>query len=185
MIRRINLFGGPGTGKSTMAAGLFYELKSLSNKNNHNKQYELVREYVKNWAWEGRKISGYDQFYIFSKQLRAEEICLKNGVDVIVTDSPLALSYMYTVTYNLEARSEIRNATLAFEKQYPSLNVMLVRDDNKPYNSKGRFQTLEEARQLDLMSRLTLKNLEFPYIEVTSFDLPALVNAVATNSDCI
>jgi len=180
-IRRINLYGGPGTGKSTMAAGLYYEMKMHSNSNNHVKQYELVREYVKTWAWEGRKITGFDQFYIFSKQMRSEEVCLKNGVDVIITDSPLPLSYMYTVAYNLDCRSELKQAALAFEAKYPALHVMLVRDHDKPYNGKGRFQSLDEAINLDTMARLTLKNLEFPYIEVTSFDMPSLLNIVKSN----
>jgi pantothenate kinase len=40
----INVYGGPGAGKSTSAAYLYYLLK-VAGKN-----VELVREYVKDWA---------------------------------------------------------------------------------------------------------------------------------------
>lgn len=33
---------------------------------------ELVREYVKDWAWEGRKINVNDQIYFLGKQVRRE-----------------------------------------------------------------------------------------------------------------
>lgn len=46
--RVITLWGGPGSGKSTMAAEIYARLKrQLCN-------VEMVREYVKGWAWEGR-----------------------------------------------------------------------------------------------------------------------------------
>ena len=181
MIRRINLYGGPGTGKSTMAAGLYCEMKTLSNYNNHSKQFELVREYVKSWAWEGRSITGFDQFYIFAKQMRAEEICLKNGVDVVISDSPLPLSFMYTAAYNLEGRSEIRSMLTRFEHLYPAMHILLTRDDSKPYNGKGRYQTLEEAKKLDQLTKTTLQNLGFPYIEVKAFDTFSLNEIVQHN----
>jgi hypothetical protein len=37
----VNLFGGPGTGKSTTASGVFYHLKR------DNRNVELVQEYAK------------------------------------------------------------------------------------------------------------------------------------------
>jgi len=53
----INLWGGPGTGKSTSAAHLFGMAK-IAGVN-----AELVQEYVKSWAWEGRTIHSFDQLY--------------------------------------------------------------------------------------------------------------------------
>ena len=177
-MRRINLFGGPGTGKSTMAASLYAELKNYGNTVGHTIQTELIREYVKNWAWENRKITGFDQVYIFAKQLRAEEVCLRNGVDVIVSDSPIVLSYMYAVAYNLPGKSEIRSLVQSFEQQYPSKNIFLKRDYSLPYNQKGRYQSLQEAKELDELTILTLKNLELEYTEIPAFDETALYTEV-------
>jgi len=44
MSLRINFFGGPGVGKSTLAAQLFGWLKA------ENFDAELVQEFVKTWA---------------------------------------------------------------------------------------------------------------------------------------
>ncbi len=51
----INLYGGPGAGKSTSAAYLYYLLKC------QQENVELVREYVKKWAWENRPCGVYDE----------------------------------------------------------------------------------------------------------------------------
>lgn len=40
----INMCGGPGTGKSTLTAFVYYTLKS------QGENVELDREYIKNWA---------------------------------------------------------------------------------------------------------------------------------------
>lgn len=64
----INLFGGAGVGKSTTCADIFAHLKK--------QQYsvEMVREWVKGWAYEKRKITDLDPYYIFAKQLKAEKM---------------------------------------------------------------------------------------------------------------
>lgn len=58
----INMFGGSGCGKSTTAALLFARLKL---KGAH---VELVREYVKYWAWNDRQVKEFDQLYLLGKQ---------------------------------------------------------------------------------------------------------------------
>lgn len=60
----VNLFGGPGSGKSTCAAGVFTLLK-LSGVN-----AELVTEYAKDLTWEKRHVTLANQHYIFGKQLQ-------------------------------------------------------------------------------------------------------------------
>ena len=49
MTKVINLFGGPGAGKSTTAAGLFYEMKVRDIK------CELVTEYAKDMTYEKQR----------------------------------------------------------------------------------------------------------------------------------
>ncbi len=59
----VNLFGGPGAGKSTMAAGLFSELKWRGIN------CELATEYAKEKVWEESYAIFENQIYIFGKQL--------------------------------------------------------------------------------------------------------------------
>ena len=88
MTKVINLFGGPGAGKSTTAAGLFYEMKVRDIK------CELVTEYAKDMTYEKRTNILSDQLYILAKQNR-KLIRLVGEVDYIITDSPLLIGLMY------------------------------------------------------------------------------------------
>jgi len=157
----INLYGGPGTGKSTSAALLFYMLKSQGENS------ELVREYVKDWAWEGRKISVYDQLYFLGKQVRRESL-LYGKVDYVVTDAPIMLGVYYAQQYTPVSVSEaVRTATLAFYRQaaedgHRHVHVFLER--SKAYNPSGRFQTELEARSIDDRLVGLLGELRIPFV---------------------
>lgn len=154
----INLFGGPGTGKSTVAAEVFSKLK----RNGVNAEY--VNEYMKDKAWEyddvpteyKPKIFAWQE-YIFAKQFKKIRQC--NSVDVIVTDSPTLLGLIYMdKDYDLPA---MRNVIVEAHNLHTSINIFLNRV--KPYNPKGRFQTETEAIQKDkeIKSMLQENNINF------------------------
>lgn len=132
----INLFAGPGTGKSTCMAGIFSELK-LRGVN-----CEMTPEYIKTKVWENSLDIRNDQIYVFAKQLHSVRTLL-DKVDVIISDSPILLSLAYAT-----------NETEAFESlvieefnRYDSFNYFLVR--HKKYNPSGRCQTEEQAKEKD------------------------------------
>lgn len=136
MTQIINLFGGPGTGKSTTAAHLFALLKQ------DGVNAELVTEYAKDKVWEESfKVLG-NQIYIFGKQYH-KMFRLLGKVDVIVTDSPLLNSLYYSKGENQTFSHLIldRHCSMA------NLNFFLKRV--KPYQAAGRMQTAERAAQMD------------------------------------
>lgn len=147
-IRRINLYAGPGVGKSTTSCDVFAKLKNIVIHKHMNVQIELVQEYIKGWAWEKREPKGFDQVYVCAKQMRREEIPLRNGVDAIITDSPLLLQCCYAKKYNVPCWNHLVQVTETFEKEYPSLHIFLERG-NRPYVAKGRYQTENGAKELD------------------------------------
>jgi nicotinamide riboside kinase len=165
MIRRINLFGGPGSGKSTTAAELFARLKRDGHK------IELVREYVKNWAYENRPVTGFDQLYLFAKQLRMEDILLRNGVELIVTDSPISLSTCYAERYGHKGMDGLRLIAKDFEYHYPSLNIFLDRG-KKEYVNLGRYETEEQAKEMDVLiyKHLVDNNITVTRLPFLSFE---------------
>lgn len=139
----INLLGGPGTGKSTTAAALFAEMKM------RGLHVEHVQEYVKIWAWEGRPVDDFDQLYIFAKQARKERQ-LYGKVDFIVTDSPVFLSGFYEEKYagNTVVKQCLPEYLRALRANGVS-HMNFVLDRKKPYDTRGRYQSEDEAREVD------------------------------------
>ena len=133
----INLFGPPGSGKSTTAAGVFHKLKC------EGRAVELVTEYAKDMVWENRANILDDQLYIFAKQRRRLER-LRGKVDYVVTDSPLLLSAVYGKLYTPDALPEefYQLVDTSF-RSYDNLNFFLNRV--KPYSEIGRLQDEQEA----------------------------------------
>lgn len=156
----INLFGGPGTGKSTLAAELFSEMKK------HDYNVEMVREWVKLWAWEGKKMTLVDQIMVFANQLR-EETTLYGKVNFLITDSPIILSPFYekanyNSTHTLSAVKAIMSETEKNDVVYLNYFIKRIRK----YKTDGRFQSEIEAKQLDkqLQAFLKANNLKYEFI---------------------
>jgi hypothetical protein len=153
----INLYGGPGTGKSTSAAYMYYLLK-IAGLN-----AELVREYVKDWAWEGRHISVNDQIYFLGKQVRRESM-LYGKVNWIVTDSPVWMNAYYASHYCTPIiASGVTSLVKAFYQQvadegHTHYHIFLKR--TKPYLAEGRYQTESEAKDIDTgVKQMLIDNL--------------------------
>lgn len=133
---RYNIFGGPGVGKSTLAAKMY-----------PGSGCELVQEFVKVAAYNNLKVEGWDCLLAFSAQFEREYQFLKH-VDII-TDSPLLLQVIYAKLNNCPVWEELLTIALTFEDEHPSMNFFLPRF--VPYTNKGRFQSEEEAIEVDKM----------------------------------
>ena len=149
----INLFGGPGTGKSTTAAGLFHLMKLQSM------EVELVTEYAKYLVWAQRNNMFTEQDYIFAKQNHRLRI-LQNKVDWAITDSPLILGQFY-MPDGFPGKDHFVNFMHDVYDSYENINIFLVRE--KAYNPNGRNQTEDEAKQIDqqILDMLGAQKREF------------------------
>lgn len=134
----VNLFAGPGAGKSTTAAGVFHLLKL------RGVSAELVSEFAKECAWEGRDGPLRCQPYVFGEQLWRIERLRDRGVDVVVTDSPVLLSAVYAPPGTPPCFVQ---AVREYHWQQDALDVFLRRA--KRYDPRGRYQTADEASELD------------------------------------
>lgn len=149
------MFGGPGCGKTTLAANVFGILKS------NNVLCEYTPEFAKELTWEERKVALADPLYIFGEQ-EHRLFRLKNKVDIIVTDCPLLLSLYYSKKYNCSNNPYLDKLIIKEFKNYNNLNVLVNRV--KPFDSRGRNETEEEAKQIDKNLEGWLEDLELPYI---------------------
>ena len=172
---RVNLFSGPGAGKSTLASGLFSEFKKK------NYSIELVHEYIKKWAYEGRKPKSFDQVYIFGHQLHAEDSILQSGVKNLITDSPLFMQCSYAIKYNFPCWQELLGIAKEFEKQFPSLNIFLDRK-GIPYQDLGRYETEEEALAMDEKIK-SFMDMHLDYIVIQARDYRVLMRTIERHLD--
>lgn len=155
----INLFGSPGTGKSTTASQLFYLMKTAGY------DVELVSEFAKDLVWESRVATMKNQIYIFGKQHHRLHR-LKGQVKYIVTDCPLLLSEFYNREYN--GGSPVFYALVKEEiEKHNNLNIFLNR--KKDYVAKGRTQNEQESDAIAVKLRELLDETGYEYHTFDAF----------------
>lgn len=139
-MRVINLFGGPGSGKSTTAASLFVELK------NRGVRTELVGEEAKDQIYWGSKDQLSNQLLIASMQYARLKNLERAGCDLAVADSPLIMSPTYAK--NAHYYDELKALIQKVNSEFHNVNVFINRV--KPFDSFGRTQKdVEEAKKID------------------------------------
>lgn len=154
----INFFGGPGAGKSTAAAGLFYELKKRWFK------AELVTEYAKELVWSGSAHMLSHQNLIFATQ-EHRLARLSGQVDVAVSDSPLLLSAYYAPD-NYEI--SFKRSVFSFFDAYQNINIFVRRSHE--YSAAGRLQNQDEADAISQSMEDFLQDNGIPYYAITASD---------------
>lgn len=152
----VNLFGGPGSGKSTGAAYIFSRLK-MDGIN-----AELVTECAKDMVWEENYNALSYQPYVFGIQAYRIERCA-DKVDVIVTDSPSILSIIYNK--NEKISESLNNLVMDNFNNYNNVSYFLER--TKPYCEIGRTQTESESDDLSRSILGVLDEYNIPYSRVT------------------
>lgn len=138
----VNLFGGPGVGKSTNADGLSFLFKK-SGRNT-----ERVFEEAKDMTWEERALTLHVQPYVFAKQAR-NQFRLLGKVDLMISDSPLLLSAVYAKYSKWKWPDSFEPYILEQFNSFNNINIYLKRGDRNRYNPMGRNQTETEAREID------------------------------------
>lgn len=165
----INLFGPPGSGKSTGAAEVFAALK----KSGVNA--ELVTEFAKDKTWEHNATALGCQEYVFGKQSYRLARC-RNDVDVIVTDSPLPLTIIYN--NNPALGEQFNEVVLNIFNTYRNYNYYINRV--KPYNPKGRNQTEDESDALgeSIKNLLVMSGIEYKTDDGNDAGYQSIVNEI-------
>lgn len=137
----INLLGGPGAGKSTLAALLFGELRT------RGASAELVAEFPKDLIWQGRHRDVSNQIMVLGEQWHRVER-LAGKVDIVVTDSPTLLSAIYLPK---SMPAELGNVALWCHRMFPSLNVFVQRPPAARYENGGRLHDEAAALRYDAL----------------------------------
>ena len=156
----INLFGGPGIGKSGIAAGITYKMKKKHIKVNN------PYEFPKKLAWDNNIPAISDQLYVFANQHRGIAECY-GKVDYIVIDSPILFSTIYhryyTKGYPAEMYGKVfHDMVIDLHRRYSSINILLERGVTI-HNDDERFQNYKQSVEIDTLCKNVLDETKSPY----------------------
>ena len=149
----VNFFGGPGAGKSTLAANVFSELKY------NYVEAELVPEYAKQLVWSGRNDLLSNQKLVFDAQFHSI-IHLQGKIDVAVVDSPLPLSVIYDPSQDKELKRVILDSFHYFD----NLNYFVGRTES--YSKVGRIHDEDQALAIDDNIVTLLLHEKIPFLPI-------------------
>lgn len=155
----VNLFAGPGTGKS-VTSSVLYGMLSLAG---YNVQY--VPEFAKFATYSKNTAALSDQIYMFGKQENRLHVLKDGGLDFVIMDGPLPLALLYTPE---SYYSHYEPLVMEVFKGYDNINFFLERNPSIPYQQNGRSQTPEEAEELceRIRAILVRHNVSFDSVEV-------------------
>ena len=154
-LKVINLFAGPGAGKSTTRAKLFGLMKD------YGMNVEEVTEFAKDVTWDKNTSALADQLFVLANQNR-RQFRLQDQVEWCVTDCPLLLGIHYATPDYLP--NYFHQLVFELWDTYENHNFFIRR--TKPYKQVGRTQTEDEAKEIDLRILTLLKQNNVPVIEL-------------------
>ena len=164
----VNLFAGPGAGKSTLAAQIYAELKK------RHIDAEYVPEFPKELVYEERYLTLKDQVFVFATQNHKIWTAARHN-QVVVTDSPILLS----TVYNPETSVNFRTLVVEMHRQYQSLNIVLKRSP-ETHTPVGRVHSLTESISLDNRIRTVLEGegIDFAEFDPVNDNLRVLLELI-------
>ena len=157
----INIIGAPGVGKTTISALLFARLKLRGYI------CEYVQEYAKKLVWMKDYDSLNNQYHVTKKQYELLQQ-ISGHVNFIVTDGPLIHGIYYN-KYNKDNISNIEKTEkyiLDSFNKFNNINIVLDRVNrvNRKYETEGRIQTEDEAKDIDIILKHLLKINSIKYV---------------------
>lgn len=135
--RTINIWGGPGSGKSTTASALYTLMKCSGYS------VELVEEQSRRLIRDGSanlfKTPGY------SAALQFAAIYNAGPFEYVICDAPVLSKLAYE-----NPSKEVEDYIRYLDELLPGYDVFLERSRSHRYEPIGRIHTEDEARKLDI-----------------------------------
>ncbi|MBP6717599.1 MAG: hypothetical protein KA173_01890 [Rhodoferax sp.] len=156
----INIIGGPGCDKTLYSAAI------ILNLNLRHKTVEFLPDYAKTLVWHRDFEALKNQYQIAQRQNEMLEV-LDGQVQFLVTECSLPQMLHYNAHYpdNICDIAKTRLKILEWHQQHHNVNVLAQRGDKK-YVQAGRFQSEDEARQIDQSIQRLMDTEGIPYTVV-------------------
>ena len=163
----VNLFAGPGAGKTTCA----WEIASQLKKREINTEY--VPEYAKELVWDENYKALADQEHIF--EVQANRINRLIGkVDVVVTDSPILFSEIYGINNSNNFKQRI------WEEHDSHKNFNLFINRGLRFEQQGRIHNLTESKEIDNKIKNMLEENSVYYGQYFHKTVPIIIDNIIT-----
>lgn len=163
----VNLFAGPGAGKTTCA----WEIASQLKKRGINTEY--VPEYAKELVWDENYKALADQEHIF--EVQANRINRLIGkVDVVVTDSPILFSEIYGINNSNNFKQRI------WEEHDSHKNFNLFINRGLRFEQQGRIHNLTESKEIDNKIKNMLEENSVYYGQYFHKTVPIIIDNIIT-----
>jgi len=152
----VNIYSGPGSGKSTVAADVFAKLKRM------HVNTEMSREFAKDLVWQKSLNLLKDQLKILGEQHHRQWM-LEGQCEVCITDSPMLLCCIYNTYYT--NFSNFNALALEAHHRFQNLNYFLGRPES--FESAGRVEDEEKAKIIDNQIKSFLHQNSILYATIT------------------
>jgi hypothetical protein len=172
----INLVAGPSAGKTTVAAYLFYKMKTLGLS------VEYVQEFAKSLVWLNEFDTLNDQYFVSTEQCRLLRP-LVGLVDFIITDGSL-LHGLYYNRFNPDNTSNIDKTEakiISMFNEFENITIFVERGSYR-YETDGRYQTEEFAIQIDTVLKHLLKQNQIEFKSFSAETPDEILNAILTRN---
>lgn len=167
----VNLFAGPGAGKTTCAWEIAAELKKAGLV------VEYVSEVAKEYVWNG-DMSILDGSLEHQQQLYEQQNQrvqrLMGKVDAIVTDSPILLNLLYLK----EKNPDFEQTVISQFKEQRNFNLFVNR--GKRFEKEGRIHDLKQSVELDNAVISLLRDNKLFYGTYTYSEMKQCVKNIQT-----
>lgn len=169
MTYHVGVMGPPCSGKSTLAAECFAELKK---KGFHA---TLALEFVRDGFHRGLKVEDTAHQMLVYDEQRRRETQFDGVSDVTITDSPLFLTYLYGLIVYGGSHTDRMSLTNLYDKFLKNINfydLVVVLEPVYAYHDDGgiRTQTQEEAVQIFEDMKTLLRIHKIPHKIFKSYD---------------
>ena len=162
---KIGILGAPGSGKSTLSAGLYYFSKLFQFKT------DLVPEVAK---WDKYKNVDFTKNNYekdkFKRQKDLESI-YPQELDILICEAPLIISSIYSEYYRGKDDPIAQEMYRLAEKEKNNYtHFILTRKLHEGFEDFGRNESEEEAEKLHEKTLEILERLRLNYITINQYD---------------
>lgn len=153
-MKKIAIIGSPGSGKSTIASGIFYFLKKEGFR------CELVPELIKYKVYQGMKFNddGFDILNTLEQKELEENIGKAPNLEYLICEAPLCNGFFYSSFYSKDAEIAVLKRIAEKMIQTYELFIFVEHEDSEEYETFGRKEDKTTSLKLEQFIKDSIVN---------------------------